>query len=86
MRRARALRPPHCPMLSSASGAPPGSGAILAAASSSMSLLAASVTKSCVVGLMPSVELTPVFSPMDWACARGASKISAADDKANLFL
>jgi hypothetical protein len=30
-----------------------------------MSLIAASLTKSAVVGLMPSVEFTPVFSPTD---------------------
>src|SRR3569623_878739 len=34
-----------------------------------MSLVAASLTKSAVVGAMPSVELTPVFSLTDWAKA-----------------
>jgi hypothetical protein len=34
-----------------------------------MSLIAASFTKSTVVGLIPRVEFTPVFSPTDWAKA-----------------
>ncbi len=35
---------------------------------SSMSLCAASVTKSWVLGAMPEAEFTPVFSGTDWAC------------------
>src|SRR5579871_679639 len=35
-----------------------------------MSLIAASLTKSSVFGVMPSAELTPVFSPAD--CAKTA--------------
>jgi hypothetical protein len=51
-----------------------------------MSLVAASFTKSSVVGLMPSAELTPVFSPMDWAKTGGAAKREAtATEIANLF-
>src|SRR3954470_6165639 len=42
-----------------------------------MSLIAASLMKSAVVGLTPSAEFTPVFSPTDWASAGVASKTSA---------
>ena len=38
-----------------------------------MSEIATWVTKSWVVGLMPSVELTPVFSPTDCATTGVAS-------------
>jgi len=41
-----------------------------------MSLVAASFTKSAVVGLMPSVEFTPVFSLTD--CASADVEISNA--------
>src|SRR5258708_33630712 len=47
----------------------PRSWPSLAAAISVMSLMAASLTKSAGVGLMPSVALTPGFSPTDWAKA-----------------
>src|SRR6476661_5140053 len=46
--------------------------------SSNMSLIATSLTKSVVVGLMPSVELTPVFSPTDWARAGPATRRAVA--------
>src|SRR5882757_6829743 len=42
-----------------------------------MSLLAASVTKSWVEGLIPRVELTPLFSGTDWA-RTGVAKTTAA--------
>jgi hypothetical protein len=48
----------------------------LEAAISAMSLVAASFTKSVVVGLMPSVEFTPVFSPTD--CAKADVEIRNA--------
>jgi hypothetical protein len=32
-----------------------------------MSLVAASLMKSAVLGAMPSAELTPIFSAADWA-------------------
>ncbi len=43
---------------------------------SDMSLLAASSTKSAMVGLMPSVGLTPAFSPTD--CANADVETSSA--------
>src|SRR5437764_6493423 len=42
-----------------------------------MSLIAASFKKSAIVGLMPRAELTPVFSPTDWAIADVANRTSA---------
>src|SRR3954451_10189156 len=44
---------------------------------SNMSLIAASLTKSAVAGLMPRAEFTPVFSPTDWASAGVARRTSA---------
>jgi hypothetical protein len=38
-----------------------------------MSLWAASVTKSCVEGVTPTIELMPVFSPTDCAIAGAAN-------------
>src|SRR3954471_901143 len=52
---------------------------------SNMSLTAACFTKSSVAGLMPSVELTPVFSPMDWAIA-GAARRTSARHEARCFI
>jgi hypothetical protein len=48
---------------------------------SSMSLVAASLMKSSVLGAMPSAELTPVCSPTD--CAKGAElkAVTSAADK-----
>src|SRR4051794_9564248 len=40
-----------------------------------MSEIATSLTKSAVAGLIPSAELTPVFSPADWASAGPASRM-----------
>jgi hypothetical protein len=52
-----------------------------------MSLVAASLTKSYVVGLMPSAELTPVFSPMDWTDAAAAARgVATAAEMASLFI
>src|ERR1700690_3093901 len=42
-----------------------------------MSLVAASFTKSAVVGATPRAEFTPVFSPIDWANAGDDSRTSA---------
>src|ERR1700734_2066631 len=42
-----------------------------------MSLVAASFTKSAVVGATPRAEFTPVFSPIDWANAGVDSRTSA---------
>src|SRR5438093_12459173 len=42
-----------------------------------MSESATSLTKSAVEGLTPSMELTPVFSPTDWANAGAATKMHA---------
>src|ERR1700677_2855435 len=42
-----------------------------------MSLVAASFTKSAVVGATPRTEFTPVFSPIDWANAGDDSRTSA---------
>src|ERR1700722_19063761 len=53
---------------------------------SSMSLLAASVTKSWVDGLMPSVELTPVFSGTDWAATDVARSVAIAAAARNLCI
>jgi hypothetical protein len=50
--------------------------AILLDSISNISLITASLTKSAVVGAMPSAEFTPVFSPTDWA--------KAADDKSTV--
>src|SRR3954469_24554338 len=44
---------------------------------SNMSLIAASFTKSAVVGATPKTEFTPVFSPIDCASAGVASRTSA---------
>ena len=44
---------------------------------SNMSLIAASFTKSAVVGATPKTEFTPVFSPTDCASAGVASRTSA---------
>src|SRR3984893_1230543 len=57
------------------SSALPFSCANVAAAIWSMSLLAASLMKSAMVGLMPSAELTPVLSPMDCASAGPAARM-----------
>ncbi|MGT2437512.1 hypothetical protein ACU4GH_18630 [Bradyrhizobium betae] len=42
-----------------------------------MSLIATSLTKSAVEGATPSAELTPVFSPSDWASAGPAKSTQA---------
>src|SRR3954467_4041107 len=44
---------------------------------SNMSLIAASFTKSAVVGATPRTEFTPVFSPTDCASAGVAKRIRA---------
>src|SRR6266480_321063 len=50
-----------------------------------MSLMAASFTKSSVVGVMPRVEFTPVFSPTDWAIA-GVARRASARPEARIFI
>jgi len=55
--------------------------AILAASISSMSLVAASLMKSSVLGAMPSAELTPVCSPTDCAKAAELKAVTSAADK-----
>ena len=51
-----------------------------------MSLFAASVTKSWVDGLMPSVELTPLFSGTDWAKTGVAQESATAAVTRNLCM
>src|SRR3954447_23975063 len=57
------------------SGALPLACASLFDSTSNISEIATSLTKSAVVGLMPSAELTPVFSPADWASAGPTSRM-----------
>ncbi|MCX7319844.1 MAG: hypothetical protein NT113_10235 [Hyphomicrobiales bacterium] len=51
-----------------------------------MSLRAASVTKSCVFGAMPSVHFTPVVSPSDCENAGAARAVVAARMMMNFFM
>jgi hypothetical protein len=50
-----------------------------------MSLIAASFTKSAVVGATPKTEFTPVFSPTDCASA-GVAKRRSAKLEARYFI
>src|SRR6185369_16944829 len=51
-----------------------------------MSLVAASLMKSSVLGAMPSAELTPVCSPTDWAKAAELKAVKSAADKMNFSI
>src|SRR5579872_2283971 len=48
-----------------------------------MSLVAASLMKSSVLGAMPRAELTPVCSPTDWPKAAELKAVTSAADKMN---
>src|SRR5581483_273244 len=48
-----------------------------------MSLVAASLMKSSVLGAMPRAELTPVCSPTDWPKAAELKAVASAADKMN---
>jgi hypothetical protein len=60
--------------------------AILAASTSSMSLIAASLMKSSVLGAVPSAELTPVCSPTDCAKAAELKTVTSAAGKMNFSI
>src|ERR1700745_3167654 len=51
-----------------------------------MSLVAASLMKSSVLGAMPSAELTPVCSPIDCAKAAKLSAVTSAADRISFFI
>jgi hypothetical protein len=51
-----------------------------------MSLVAASLTKSAVAGLISSAELIPVFSPTYWASTGALARTAAAATEIANFL